>query len=117
MDNKNIVRYNPDIKNGLNSQEVNDRIKNNLVNHDTSVPTKSIKQILYGNFFTLFNFLNLFLALAIFAVGSYKNMLFMFVVIINTAISTYQEIHSKKVIDKLSVMASSKANVIRNRQT
>ena len=93
MDNKNINRYTPDVKSGLNDSQLEERIKNNLVNYDTSVPTKSIKQILAGNFFTLFNFLNLFLALAIFAVGSYKNMLFMFVVIINTAISTYQEIH------------------------
>ena len=99
---------------GLNDAEVEERIRKNLVNYDTSVPTKSIKQILAGNFFTLFNFLNLFLAFAIFSVGSYKNMLFMLVVILNTAISTYQEIHSKRIIDKLSVMASSKANVIRN---
>ena len=99
---------------GLNDAEVEERVRKNLVNYDTSVPTKSIKQILAGNFFTLFNFLNLFLAFAIFAVGSYKNMLFMMVVVINTAISTYQEIHSKRIIDKLSVMASSKANVIRN---
>lgn len=99
---------------GLNDAEVEERIRKNLVNYDTSVPTKSIKQILAGNFFTLFNFLNLFLAFAIFSVGSYKNMLFMLVVILNTAISTYQEIHSKRIIDKLSIMASSKANVIRN---
>ena len=41
-------------------------------------------------------------------------MLFLGVVIINTAISTVQEIHSKRVVDKLAVMASSKANVLRN---
>ena len=41
-------------------------------------------------------------------------MLFMLVVVINTAISTYQEIHSKRIIDKLSVIASSKATVIRD---
>lgn len=114
MENKCIKRYNPSISDGLDTKQIEERINNNLVNHDTSVPTKSIKQILAGNFFTLFNFINLLLAIAIFAVGSYKNMLFMLVVIINTTISTYQEIHSKKIIDKLSVMASSKANVIRN---
>ena len=54
------------------------------------------------------------MAIAVFSVGSYKNMLFMLVVVINTAISTYQEIHSKRIIDKLSVMASSKATVIRD---
>lgn len=46
--------------------------------------------------------------------GSFKNMIFLSVVIINTAISTIQEIHSKKVVDRLSVLASSKARVIRD---
>lgn len=46
--------------------------------------------------------------------GSFKNMIFLSVVIINTAISTIQEIHSKKVVDRLSVLASSKAHVIRD---
>lgn len=108
------TRFQPDFNNGLSNEQVNQRIENNLVNHDTTVPTKSIKRILYENFFTLFNLLNLVLAIAIFLVGSYKNMLFLFIVIINTAISTIQEIHSKHVVDKLSLMATSKVNVIRN---
>ena len=107
-------RYNPNFKSGLSNKQVNERIQKNLINHDTTVPTKSIKLILYENFFTLFNILNLILAIAIFAVGSYKNMLFLFIVIINTAISTIQEIHSKRVVDKLSLMATSKVNVIRD---
>lgn len=109
-----IERFNPDINKGLTYEQVKKRKEDNLVNYDTSVPTKSIKRILFENFFTLFNFLNLFLALAIFLVGSYKNMLFMIIVIINTAISTIQEIHSKRVIDKLSIIAESKAKVIRD---
>lgn len=115
--NDNIKRYFPDVKIGLNDEQIKKRIDENLVNYDTSVPTKSIKRILFDNFFTLFNFLNLFLALAIFSVGSYKNMLFLLIVIINTAISTFQEIHSKKVVDKLSILASSKSKVIRNGKT
>lgn len=103
-----------DMKKGLTDEEVKQRQDEHLVNYDTTVPTKSIKKILYDNFFTLFNFLNLFLGIAVFLVGSYKNMLFLGIVIINTAISTIQEIHSKKVVDKLSIMASSKARVIRN---
>lgn len=103
-----------DIKIGLTDEEVKKRQEEGLVNYDTTVPTKSIKKILYDNFFTLFNFLNLFLGIAIFLVGSYKNMLFLGIAIINTAISTIQEVHSKKVIDKLSIMASNKARVIRN---
>ena len=108
------TRFEPNFKEGLTDGQVKQRIDSNLVNHDTTVPTKSVKRILYENFFTLFNLLNLALAIAIFAVGSYKNMLFLFIVIINTAISTIQEIHSKRVVDKLSLMATSKVNVIRN---
>lgn len=101
---------------GLTSNEVKERQEKNLVNYDTSLPTKSIKRILFDNFFTIFNFLNLFLAILVFLVGSYKNMIFLSIVIINTAISTFQEIHSKKIVDKLSVLASSKAKVVRDGQ-
>ena len=107
MDEENII-------NGLTDEQVEEKIKKNLVNYDTSVPTKSIKQILANDFFTLFNLINLILGILIFSVGSYKNMLFLFIVIINTAISTFQEIHSKRVIDKLAVLASSKVKAIRN---
>ena len=108
-----MIRYQPNPKIGLSKEQVEKRKQEDLWNKDTSVPTKSIKRILYDNFFTLFNFLNLFLAIAIFITGSYKNMLFLFIVIFNTAISTIQEIHSKRIVDKLSVMASSKVKVIR----
>lgn len=109
-----IKRYKTEIDKGLNEQQIEKRRKENLVNHDTTVPTKSIKSIIVSNFFTIFNLINLLLALAIFAVGEYKNMLFIGIVILNTAISTIQEIHSKKVIDKLSLISSTKVNSIRN---
>ncbi len=99
---------------GLTSKQVEERKNKNLVNADTTLPTKSIKQIIKENFITLFNILNLLLAFSIFAVGSYKNMFFLLVVIINTAISTVQEIHSKRMVDKLAVLASAKAKVIRD---
>ncbi len=99
---------------GLTDEQVKQRQEEGKVNYDTSIPTKSIKKILYDNFFTLFNGINLILGIAIFLVKSYKNMLFLGIVIINTAISTIQEIHSKRVVDKLAIMTSHKAKVIRN---
>lgn len=99
---------------GLTSKQVEERKEKNLVNQNTTLPTKSIKQIIKENFVTLFNIINILLALSIFAVGSYKNMLFLMVVIINTTISTVQEIHSKRMVDKLALLASAKAKVIRN---
>ena len=111
---KNITRYTADISTGLLDEQIQERINEKLINYDTSPPTKSIKRILYENFFTLFNLLNVILGLCVFSVGSYKNGLFLLIVIINTAISTIQEINSKRVVDKLSIMASSKAHVVRN---
>ena len=108
-----MKRYEPNIEYGLTEEQVEERKKENLVNKDTSVPTKSIKQIIKDNFVTLFNIINVILAIAIFAVGSYKNMFFLCIVILNTAISTIQEIHSKKVVDKLAILASHKQKVIR----
>lgn len=100
-------------KKGLSYEQVKQRQAEGKINYDTTLPTKSIKKILYDNFFTLFNVINLILGIAIFSVGSYKNMLFLGIIIINTTISTLQEIHSKRVIDKLAIMASNKAKVIR----
>ena len=108
-----MIRYSPNIEIGLTEKQVKERKKNNLVNYDTVVPTKSIKQIILSNIFTIFNFLNLALAVAIFLVGSYKNLLFMGVVICNILISTIQELRAKRIIDKLSIISSSKVSAIR----
>ncbi len=99
---------------GLSKAEVEKRYRENKVNYDTTTPSKSIKQILIENIFTLFNFINMVLAIAVILVGSYKNLLFLGVVISNTLISTLQEIRAKKTVDKLSVISSSKAKVIRD---
>ena len=99
---------------GLSTSEVEKRINDGKVNYDTTTPSKSIKQILIENTCTLFNFINLVLAVLVIIVGSYKNILFLGVVISNTLISTIQEIRAKKIVDKLSIISSSKAKVIRD---
>lgn len=100
--------------NGLTNEDVKIRINKNLVNYDTTTPSKSIKQIILENTCTLFNFINIILAVLIIMVGSYKNLLFLGVVICNTLISTIQEIRAKKIVDKLSIISSSKVKAIRD---
>ena len=75
---------------GLTKSEVKKRIDSGKVNYDTTTPSKSIKQILLENTVTLFNFINIVLGVAIVLVGSYKNLLFLGVVICNTLISSIQ---------------------------
>ena len=99
---------------GLNNKEVSERVKKGLTNKNKVVPTKSILKIITDNIFTLFNLLNFVLALLIFFVSSYKNLLFMGIVVCNTLISMVQEIRSKRIVDKLSIITSLKSNVIRD---
>ena len=118
----NVVRYHPDCNVGLTNEQVQERISHNLINYNDAPPTKTIKQIIIGNFFTYFNFINLILGAAIIIAGIYggelfnalKNCLFMGVIICNSVISTIQEVISKKIIDKLSVLSASKVQAIRD---
>ncbi len=98
----------------LNDEQVNELKKQGKVNSDTSLPTKSVKRIFYDNIVTLFNIVNIILFALLILVGSYKNLLFMGVVLCNTAIGIFQEIRSKRSVDKLSILVSKKVKVIRN---
>ncbi|MCI7702601.1 MAG: HAD-IC family P-type ATPase [Tenericutes bacterium] len=111
---KNIERYTPDIKCGLTNYEVDKRIKDNLVNIYTEVGTKTVSEIVKENVLTLFNIINVVLAIAVICVGSFKNLTFIIIITINTLISIIQELRSKRTLDKLKVVAASKVHVIRN---
>lgn len=99
---------------GLNDKQIEQRIKEGLINKESKIQTKSIKNIFKTNICTLFNFLNLFLGLLILIIGSYKNLLFLGTIFFNTTIGIIQEIKSKKIIDKLSLITQNKITVIRN---
>ena len=110
------------IKIGLTKKDVEYRKKEGLVNFNDTPKTKTIKQIIRDNFFTYFNFLNLALGIAVFVAGvingnilnSLKNCLFMGIIIVNSIISIIEEIISKRIIDRLSVMSETKVTTIRD---
>ena len=119
-----MERYNPNYKEGLSEEQVFARKNDNLVNYNDVPPTKTIKQIIIDNFCTYFNFINILLGGAIIGAGIYghqiidalKNCLFMGVIIFNSIISIIQEVISKKIIDKLSVISAAKVTAIRDKQ-
>ena len=102
--------------NGLTTKEVEFRIKNGLVNKRVKY-SRSIKDIILSNIFTLFNFINLFLFILVLTTKSYRNGLFAIVIVINTIISIYGEIKAKLIIDKLSIVNNTKVSVIRDGKT
>ncbi|MGN0777607.1 MAG: HAD-IC family P-type ATPase [Aristaeellaceae bacterium] len=77
---------------------------------------KSVGQILRENLLTLFNGLNLALAVCLALVGSWRNMLFMGVVVSNTLIGTIQELRARKTIRRLQVLNAPTAHVLRDGQ-
>ena len=101
---------------GLSEEQVQQRIDAGQHNLPLKPLTRSISQIIKVNTFTLFNLVNVVLGALIITTGSYKNLLFLGVAIINTAIGTIQEIQAKRQIDKMSILAATRATVIRNGQ-
>lgn len=110
----NKTRIVADINTGLTTEQVEERKAQGLVNFNTEASTKSVKQIVRENVCTLFNMINIVLAIAVICVGSFKNLTFMMIIVLNTLISIVQELRSKKTLDKLQVLASSKVTSIRD---
>ncbi|CEP44151.1 HAD-IC family P-type ATPase [Paraclostridium sordellii] len=109
-----IEKVDINIENGLSNHEVNERIKEGRVNRLNIKNSKSYKQIIMDNTFTLFNLVNVVLAILVAFTGSFKNLFFIGIVILNVAIGIIQEIRAKKILDKITLLVSTKVKVIRD---
>ena len=98
---------------GLTNEEVQERIAQGQVNYNDNPNTRTYKQIVLENTLTFFNFLNLVLLVLVLLVGSYKNSMFVGIILINTVIGIIQEIRAKKTIDNLAILTESKTVVLR----
>mgnify|MGYP004614968251 FL=1 len=78
--------------------------------------SKSYREIIQQHVFTLFNGINIVLAIFVFFTGSYRNMLFMITVILNMFIGLFQEIRSKHMLDKLSLLNQAKIHILKENQ-
>lgn len=104
------------LQNGLTQEEVKARIAEGKVNRTDDETSKSVKDIFLTNIFNLFNFINCLLAVIVFITGHYRNMLFIFVVIFNTAMGIIQELKAKRKLDRLRLLNEPHADVIRNQK-
>lgn len=95
---------------GLTSAQVASR-KPNTAQKPLSA---SVSTIIVQNTLTLFNLVNVALGALIFTTGSYTNLLFLGVAIINTAIGTFQQLRAKKKIDAMRILASTPVTVRRD---
>ncbi|MGL5915925.1 MAG: HAD-IC family P-type ATPase [Culicoidibacterales bacterium] len=98
---------------GLTEQEVQHRVAQGLDNQVPKAPTRTVGQIIRNNVFTFFNFINLVIVVLLVVAESYRNLLFIWIVIANVIIGIYQEINAKKTLEKLSLLNQPKVFVMR----
>ena len=103
-----------DIECGLSTAEVEERIAAGKINRNMELKTKSVKELVIENLCTLFNLINVILAILVLLTGSFKNLTFLFVVFLNTAIGVIQSMRSKRMVDKLTLLTSKKAIAVRD---
>lgn len=76
--------------------------------------SRSIVAILRANVFTIFNAILASAVVVVLAVGSWKDAVFGFVLLLNTLTGTIAELRAKRALDNLAVLAAPTAHVIRD---
>lgn len=83
-------------------------------NQPVDPPSKTTKEIIQENVFTYFNLIFLVLAVLLCLVGSFRDLTFLPVIVLNTLIGIIQETRAKKVLDNLTMLNAPHAMVIRD---
>ena len=101
---------------GLSRAEAEARLRAGQGNEMPKAKDGGAGAILRRNLLTLFNLINVLMAVALIAVGSYRNLLFMGVVISNALIGTVQELRAKRTHDRLVLLSEGQITAIRDGQ-
>ena len=97
----------PDPEQGLSPEQVRQRIAGGWDNRVNNRPQYNEWQIVLRNSATFFNMVFVVMAVLLMLSGSsVKNLTFLVVVIINTAIGCIQQIRAKRAVDKLTLVAA-----------
>lgn len=117
MEQKNRVRMEriaTDPQSGLSAEQVRRRFAQGADNYKVESSTLSVSEIVRSNICTYFNLVFAVIAVLLAIVGAWSDMLFLPIIVANTCIGIIQEVHSKKVLDKLSILNAPHAVVIRD---
>ena len=99
---------------GLSAEQVKERFACHADNYKVESSTMSVSDIVKSNVFTYFNLVFAVIAVLLSIVGAWRDMLFLPIIVANTCIGIIQEVHSKKVLDKLSILNAPQSVVIRD---
>ena len=98
---------------GLTESQVRDRARAGLTNAVESNTSRPVAQIVRANVFTVFNGLLTTLFVIIAATGRWQNGLFGLVIVANSVIGIVQEVRARRILDRLAVLSTPTARVIR----
>ena len=112
-----VPRFNADAEEGLSKSQVEERQEQGLVNRAQKKYSKTYKSIFISNICTFFNLLCLLAALALLSAHApITQFTFVLIFLCNICMGIIQEIRAKKKIDRLSILSSPTARVIRDRK-
>ncbi len=111
-----VKRFEPAADQGLTAAQVEERVRAGMVNRVKENLSKTEGQIVRDNIFTFFNLLFFLLAMCLFAVKAYTDMLFFGIIVVNTLIGIVQELRVKRTLDKITLLAVRDVTVIRDGQ-
>lgn len=111
---KDIERVNPDYRIGLTGAQVKKRHEAGWNNREVDASLLSGVDIIKKNVCTYFNLIFAVLAVLLCLVGSFRDLTFLPVVIVNTIVGIVQEIRAKNVLDKMTMLHAPRAEVIRD---
>lgn len=117
MEQENRVRMEriaADPQSGLSAEQVKRRFAQGENNYKVESSTLSVPEIVRSNVCTYFNLVFAVIAVLLAIAGAWSDMLFLPIIVANTCIGIIQEVHSKKVLDKLSILNAPHAVVIRD---
>ncbi len=109
-----MERIAADPQSGLSAEQVKRRFAQGENNYKVESSTLSVSEIVRSNVCTYFNLVFAVIAVLLAIVGAWSDMLFLPIIVANTCIGIIQEVHSKKVLDKLSILNAPHAVVIRD---
>lgn len=99
---------------GLTSAQVKNLKDAGKNNFSVKAPSKTNKEIVKENVFTYFNLVFLIISILLILVGSFRDLTFLPIILANTLIGIVQEIRSKRVLDKLTMLNAPTAIAIRD---
>ncbi len=108
-----VDRACPNPSAGLTDAQARERAEAGWANTPPASLGKTTARIFYDNIFTFYNLIFVILAACLFAVGAYRDMLFLGVVVCNAGIGIVQELRVRAVLQKAAVLEQAPVRVVR----